>query len=63
MFSKRTKKKIENLELNVDQLKAMGGNYVLSTVPILNAADNRLAFHRAFESETSHWKIYLYEVV
>lgn len=61
-FSKHTKKTIKNLDLNTNQLKKMGGQYILSAVPIDNAADNNLSFEKSFDSKDSYWKIYLYKV-
>lgn len=61
-FSKRSKRVIKNLELNVEQLKKMGGEYVLSALPIENAEDNRLKLEKNFEHPDSFWNIYLYKV-
>jgi hypothetical protein len=61
-FTKKSKVKIKNLQLNTKIFKNMGGQYILSAVPIQNAEDNRLVFKKAFTQRESAWKIYLYEV-
>lgn len=44
-----------------NQLKSMGGRFVLSTDPILNSPEIRLL--KVFDHEDSAWKIHLYEVL
>lgn len=61
-FSKHSKQTIKNLSLNTKQLKKMGGQYILSALPIENAKDNNLTFEKSFETENGYWKVYLYEV-
>jgi hypothetical protein len=53
---------LRNLELDTETLKGMGGEYVISAVPILNEKQNRLRFERVFVSESSYWRLYLYWV-
>jgi hypothetical protein len=55
--------KIKNLELNTDQLKAMGGKYIFSAVEIMNYKENRLSFDGIFKGSDSPWRIYLYKVL
>jgi hypothetical protein len=62
MFSKNSKQTIEALDINTDALKALGGTYVLSALPIENAEETGLTFEQAFERKDSPWKIYLYKV-
>ncbi|CAM3863190.1 DUF6044 domain-containing protein [Mesobacillus zeae] len=62
-FKKTSRKKIEKLELNTEQFKQMGGRYILSALPIQNAADNRLELEKVFHSDTSAWKIHLYRAI
>jgi hypothetical protein len=62
MYSKRSNKKIKNLDLHTNVLKKMGGEYVLSAVPILNAEENQLSLQKVFETKDSYWRIYLYRV-
>ncbi|SEB16455.1 hypothetical protein SAMN05421743_12222 [Thalassobacillus cyri] len=61
-FTKNSNKKIENLDINTDQLESMGGDYILSAVPIENYEANNLVFERVFESEASPWSIHLYKI-
>lgn len=63
MFKKHTKKKLKNLELNIDAFKKMGGRYIFSSVPIENASENSLRLDNIFESKSSAWKIYLYQTI
>ncbi|WP_246938994.1 DUF6044 family protein [Bacillus pinisoli] len=63
MFSKHTKKKLEHLEINTEPLKEMGGKYIFSAVPILNAVENNLHLERTFEHDQAEWKIYLYKLL
>ncbi|MBY0121336.1 DUF6044 family protein [Bacillus sp. S/N-304-OC-R1] len=63
MFKKNTKKRLKNLELNIEPFKEMGGRYIFSAVPIDNAAENSLSLERTFESDSSAWKIYLYTTI
>jgi hypothetical protein len=63
MFSKKSKKKLKNVELNIEAFKKLGGQYIFSAIPIVNAEDNSLKLDRVFDSKTSHWKIYLYKAI
>lgn len=63
MFKKHSKKKLENLNLNLTPFKEMGGKYLFSALPIMNAGDNGLILENVFESKSSVWKIYLYKVI
>ncbi|WP_053364605.1 DUF6044 family protein [Bacillus sp. FJAT-27251] len=63
MFKKNTKRKLENLELNMEPFKEMGGRYLLSAVPIENASENGLALDRVFDDKRSAWKIHLYKAL
>ncbi len=62
-FKANSKKKIRNLELNVDAFRALGGRYVFSAIPIMNAEANGLALRRTFRHREAAWRIYLYEAV
>ncbi|SFC00739.1 hypothetical protein SAMN05443252_101421 [Bacillus sp. OV322] len=61
-YRKDSKKKIHNLQLNTAVFKKMGGRYIMSAVPILNAEEDGLHFLKSFNSSYSAWKIYLYKV-
>ena len=61
-FSKNSKKVINHLQINTNVLKQMGGDYLLSSVPIKNAAENQLELQKTFDSKEAYWRIYLYKV-
>ncbi|WP_163530156.1 DUF6044 family protein [Halobacillus ihumii] len=62
MFSKNSDEVIDQLDINTDQLHEMGGDYVLSALPISNHRELGLVFEQSFENASSPWKIYLYRV-
>jgi hypothetical protein len=62
-FTKDQKKEVRHLQLNTNQFKEMGGRYIFSSVPILNAKDNNLSLLKEFNHKESAWKIYLYQVI
>lgn len=59
---KNSKIQIHHLDLNTAVLKEMGGRYVFSSVPILNAESDGLHFLKSFTDQDAAWKIYLYQV-
>jgi hypothetical protein len=61
-YDKHSTKKIHQLELNMNAFWAMGGRYIFSAVPIMNADEDQLLFLRSFDDPNSAWKIYVYEV-
>ncbi|WP_408004836.1 DUF6044 family protein [Radiobacillus kanasensis] len=60
-FTKNSDKTIKNLELNTEAFKDLGGDYIFSAVPILNAKENKLTLLKDFNHPESAWKIYLYQ--
>jgi hypothetical protein len=52
--------KLENLELNIEAFKEMGGEYIFSAVEIKNYQENNLEFIKAFDHEDSAWRVFLY---
>lgn len=62
VFTKNSKKTIEDLTINTEQLKDMGGEYILSGLPIENYKATGLSFEKSFEHPDTRWKIYLYRV-
>ncbi len=56
------KKAINNLALNTDVLKEMGGKYIFSALEIKNFKENNLTFLKVYKSDTSIWNVYVYEV-
>lgn len=53
---------IRQLDFNLDQLRTLGGEYVLSAVPILNYWKIGLDYERNFERADSPWRIWLYRI-
>ena len=62
VFEKDNSTKLTDLELNTNQLKEMGCDYIFSGVEIASAKQKGLAFVKSFESKDSMWRIYVYEV-
>lgn len=60
MFTKNTDQTIEQLDINTKALRNLGGDYILSAVPIENYEENDLHYKRSFEKSGYPWKIYLY---
>ncbi|RRN70957.1 hypothetical protein EI200_12565 [Peribacillus simplex] len=63
MFKKGSKKELDNLEINVDAFKGLGGKYIFSAIPINNAKENGLELDRIFTKKGTVWKIHLYRVI
>jgi hypothetical protein len=63
MIKKDSKRKLNNLQLNMSVFKEMGGTYILSALPITNSEENQLTLDKVFESKSSAWKIYLYKTL
>jgi hypothetical protein len=63
MFKKTSKRRIENIDINLEPFKQMGGRYIFSSVPIDNAMENNLKLDEIFTSKESAWEIYLYEAL
>ena len=63
MIKKDSKRKLNNLQLNTSVFKEMGGQYILSALPITNSDEIQLMLDRVFESKSSVWKIYLYKTL
>ncbi|WP_404454674.1 DUF6044 family protein [Virgibacillus necropolis] len=62
LFSKNSDKVIQQLDINTDALKELGGDYVFSALPINNHQKIGLTFKKSFKSAQSPWKIYLYKI-
>ncbi|MEN1967471.1 DUF6044 family protein [Lentibacillus sp. N15] len=62
MFTKNSNKIIKDLDINTKALKDLGGDYILSAVPIENYQENNLNYKQSFEKKGYPWKIYLYQV-
>ncbi|MEH7255795.1 DUF6044 family protein, partial [Neobacillus niacini] len=62
-IKKDSKRKLKNLQLNTSVFKEMGGQYILSAIPIENSEKIKLSLDKVFESKSSAWKIYLYKTL
>lgn len=62
MFSKNSEQVIKQLKINTLALEEMGGDYVISALPIENHRHIGLELEKAFENGRSPWKIYLYKI-
>ncbi|WP_026694010.1 DUF6044 family protein [Peribacillus kribbensis] len=62
MVKKQSKKRLEHLQLDMEPFKKLGGKYIFSAVPIMNAEENHLVLEKTFSSKEAVWKIYLYKV-
>lgn len=62
-YEKDSDKVIRNLQLNTKAFKKLGGQYIFSAVPIINAKSNGMILKKTFDDQESAWKIYLYEVI
>ncbi|ASK62587.1 hypothetical protein CFK37_10705 [Virgibacillus phasianinus] len=62
LFTKNSKRVIEDLDINTKALKELGGDYVFSALPIKNHGEIDLTFKKAFENKQSPWKVYLYKI-
>lgn len=60
-FWKGSPVKIHHLQLDMSAFKKLGGKYILSSVPIMNAGQDGLRFLKSFNNSASAWTIYLYE--
>jgi hypothetical protein len=61
-YRKTSHKKIRNLALNVDVFKELGGRFIFSAVPIVNAKENGLTLRGVYNHPRSAWKVRVYEV-
>lgn len=55
-------KKVQHLEINTEQMRAMGGKYIISAVEIMNYKAIGLNFIEKVGTSTSFWTLYLYEL-
>lgn len=53
----------EGLEYDMEALKALGGEYLFSCGEILNAEELGVRLLGYFETETSYWGVWLYEIL
>lgn len=60
-FKKDSTVQISHLQLDMAAFKALGGSYIFSAVPILNAEEDDLQLMKVFDNAQSAWRIYLYK--
>jgi hypothetical protein len=63
LFGKAQPRTINHLQIDTDALSSLGGQYVVSAVPIGNATQNRLHLESIFTNSESYWKVWLYKVM
>lgn len=61
-ISKDAGRVIKELDVNTAAIRAMGGRYVLSALPVENAASIEWQLLDTFSRPDSYWKIYLYKL-
>lgn len=61
--SARDNIKLKELDLNTVALGKMGGEYIFSSVEIVNASENQLRMLKVFKDDASPWEVFLYKVV
>ncbi|MGJ9457551.1 DUF6044 family protein [Oceanobacillus sp. CF4.6] len=62
MFTKDRNEPIEQLNINTQALAQLGGDYILSAVPIANEEELGLEYEQTFENKSSPWQIWLYSL-
>ncbi|MBP1970690.1 hypothetical protein J2Z83_002826 [Virgibacillus natechei] len=60
LFTKDRNDPIEQLDINTEALQDLGGDYILSAVPIENYQELGLGAENVFENNQSPWQIWLY---
>lgn len=63
LVSKNETQKITNLQINTVAIQEMKGRYIFSTVEIANHINNSLKFIGAYQTDTSHYQIWVYEII
>ncbi len=53
---------VQHLDFDFEQIKRMGGEYIISSAEIDTVNNNALKLSGVFSNDESHWRIYLYEV-
>jgi hypothetical protein len=63
MLQKNSGVQYENLAFDLDALKSLGCEYLFSGGEILDAEERGLRFLGYYETDTSYWGIWLYELM
>jgi hypothetical protein len=61
-YTKLNAVEVSQLEINLEQVKKLGGNYIVSAVKINNAEQLGLSLEHLFEHPASLYTIYLYKI-
>lgn len=61
-YSKNCGVKVHQLDVNTEQLREMGCQYVFSAVPIENHENLGWKYEKSFTTDNSFWEIYLYSI-
>ncbi len=62
-WDKNSGKFIHDLALDLAQFRAMGGRYLISSVPITRVAGNSPQLVGVFESPKSFWRLHVYDAI
>ena len=62
MYAFETSQKINDLELNTEQMKKMNCQFIFSSVKINNASNTNLRLLKKFTDPEAAWDIFLYEI-
>jgi len=63
IFTKYDTLQVHSLQLNIPQIKHMGGKYIIAAVPVTNSEKFGLLLRKKFEHPESMYTIYLYQVL
>ncbi len=62
LLGKTQNRDVRHLQLDTDALTGLGGQYIISAVPIRNSVQNRLRLEKMFDEPESYWRVWLYRV-
>jgi len=60
---KNNGKVINNLTINTQAIRELGGEYLFSALEIKNAEETGLVLEKVFETQDSFWRIYVYRCI
>ncbi len=63
LFGKTANRSLNNLQIDSRALADLGGEYLISAVPIRSATQNQLRLEKVFDDPESYWRVWLYRVV
>jgi hypothetical protein len=62
-YTKRDAMQVNHLEINIGQVRKLGGDYIISAVKINNSEQLSLSLVNTFEDPASSYLLYLYQVL